>query len=179
MNFNNPKLTLFAFHLRNNFTQEEPVEDADFLWEQCQKLGEDLNIPRLQSLCDRLYTENGKIGVNPNHPKSDYLELLPERFLEFSAIPDGSPLQIRGEIYPLQIHDTYVVDLTLRFPRSQVKLEQLQHLNPQGCLQLQHSVSLLGKTLVFFAKPDAKAEDINALAEDCLTSILPQKYRDQ
>ncbi|MFY7806514.1 MAG: hypothetical protein ACOVQ7_24135, partial [Limnoraphis robusta] len=155
MKFNNPKLTLFAFHLRNNFTQEEPVEDADFLWEQCHKLGEYLNIPELQSLGDRLYKENDKIGVNPYHPKSDYLELLQsERWLKFpDDIPDGSQLQLKGEVYPLQIHDSYAVDITLRLPYSGVQLEQLQQLNPQGCLQFERSRSRLGQTLVFFAQP--------------------------
>ncbi|MEB3278852.1 MAG: hypothetical protein VKK42_07990 [Lyngbya sp.] len=180
MKFNNPKLTLFAFHLRNNFTQEEPVEDADFLWEQCQQLGKHLNIPRLQSLRDRLYKENDKIGVNPYQPKSNYLQLLqPEGLLKFSAIPKGSQLQLKGEVYPLQIHDSYAVDITLRLPYLGVQLEQLQNLNPQGCLQLQQSVSLLGQTLVFFAQPDSKIENVEAVANDCLTSILPEQDRDQ
>jgi hypothetical protein len=181
MKFNNPKLTLFAFHLRNNFTQEEPVEDADFLWEQCHKLGEYLNIPELQSLGDRLYKENDKIGVNPYHPKSDYLELLQsERWLKFpDDIPDGSQLQLKGEVYPLQIHDSYAVDITLRLPYSGVQLEQLQQLNPQGCLQFERSRSRLGQTLVFFAQPDSKIEDIEAVVRDCLAYILPEKYRYQ
>lgn len=182
MKFNNPKLTLFAFHLRNNFTQEEPVEDADFLWEQCQQLGEHLNIPELQSLRDRLYKENDKIGVNPNHHKSDYLELLQsqeKKSLDFSAIPNGSQLQLKGEVYPLQIHDSYAVDITLRLPYSGVQLEQLQQLNPQGCLQLQRSRSRLGQTLVFFAQPDSKIEDIEAVVRDCFAYILPEKYRYQ
>lgn len=175
MKFDNPKLTLFAFQLRNNFSQEKTVEDANFLWEQCQHLGELLKIPRLQSLRDRLYTENGEIGVNPNHPKSHYLELLqPDSLLKFSAIPDDSTLQLRGEVYPLQIHDTYAVDITLRLPYSHVELEQLQHLNPQGCLQFDRTKSLLGKTLIFFAKPDGNVENLSTLAEACLTSILPE-----
>jgi hypothetical protein len=181
MKFNNPKLTLFAFHLRNNFTQEEPVEDADFLWEQCHKLGEYLNIPELQSLGDRLYKENDKIGVNPYHPKSDYLELLQsERWLKFpDDIPDGSQLQLKGEVYPLQIHDSYAVDITLRLPYPGVQLEQLQQLNPEGCLQFERSRSRLGQTLVFFAQPDSKIENVEAVAKDCLTSILPEKDRDK
>jgi hypothetical protein len=181
MKFKKPKLTLFAFHLRNNFTQEEPVEDADFLWEQCHKLGEHLNIPELQSLRDRLSKENDQIGVNPNHHKSDYLELLPERCLRFpDDIPDGSQSQqLRGEVYPLQIHDSYAVDITLCLPYSGVQLEQLQQLNPEGCLQFERSRSRLGQTLVFFAQPDSKIEDIEAVVRDCLAYILPEKYRYQ
>lgn len=152
----NPKLTFYAFHLRNNLAQgeEEPVEDANHLWEQCQQLGKKLNVPRLESLLDHLQDNNGKIGITPNQDnlESNYLELLqPERLLSFSAIPNGSSLQLRGEVYPLQIHDTYAVDITLRYPYPHVEIEQLAGLNPQGCLQIAQSNSLLGQTLVLFA----------------------------
>ncbi len=76
----NPKLTLYAFHLRNNLAQgeEEPVKDANHLWEQCQQLGKKLNVPRLEFLLERLQDSHGKIGINPSldNPESDYLELL-------------------------------------------------------------------------------------------------------
>lgn len=63
----NPKLTLYAFHLRNNLAQgeEEPVEDVNHLWEQCQQLGQKLDVPRLESLLERLQNSNGKIGITP------------------------------------------------------------------------------------------------------------------
>jgi hypothetical protein len=180
MNVSHPKLTLFAFHLRNNFSQEQPVEDANSLWEQCQHLGERLKIPRLQSLLDRLYTENGAVGVNPAHPNSNYLELLQlEPLLKFSAIPDGSTLQLRGEVYPLQIHDTYAVDITLRFPDFQIELEQLKNLNPHGCLRFDRTRSLLGQTLIFFAKLDDRPDNIQSFADECLISILPEHDRDR
>ena len=65
----NPKLTLYAFHLRNNLAQgeEEPVKDANHLWEQCQLLGKTLSIPRLESLIERLQESNSKIGITPSH----------------------------------------------------------------------------------------------------------------
>ncbi|MDY6940403.1 MAG: hypothetical protein SWY16_22450 [Cyanobacteriota bacterium] len=178
MKFNDPRLMLFAFHLRNNFDREKPVEDAKFLWQQCQQLGDYLKIPRLQSLGDRLEIAIGEIGINPGTSQSDYLELLqPERFLKFSAIPSGSSRQLRGTVYPLQIHDSYAVDITLRFPELHIELEQLQYLNPQGCLQFDRSFSSLGRTLIFFAQPDDKVEDFEALSEDCITSILPESDR--
>jgi len=178
----NPKLTLYAFHLRNNLAQgeEEPIKDANHLWEQCQELGETLNVPRLESLLERLQDSNGKIGITPSrdNPESDYLELLqPEHLLSFSAIPNGSSLQLRGEVYPLQIHDTYVVDITLRYPYSHVEIDQLAGLNPQGCLQIAQSNSLLGQTLVLFAQPEGKLYDIPAFTDDCLTAILPESDR--
>jgi hypothetical protein len=180
----NPKLTLYAFHLRNNLAQgeEEPIEDANHLWEQCQQLGKKFNVPRLESLLERLQDSNGKIGITPNqdNPESNYLELLqPERLLSFSAIANGSSLQLRGEVYPLQIHDTYAVDITLRYPYPNVEIKQLAGLNPQGCLGIAQSDSLLGQTLVLFAQPEGKLNDndIPAFTKECLTAILPEPDR--
>ncbi|EDX78751.1 hypothetical protein MC7420_7404 [Coleofasciculus chthonoplastes PCC 7420] len=178
----NPKLTLYAFHLRNNLAQgeEQPVDDANHLWEQCQQLGKKLNVPRLESLLDRLQDSQGKIGISPNwdNPKSDYLELLqPEHLLSFSAINNGSSLQLRGEVYPLQIHDTYAVDITLRYPYPHVEIDQLAGLNPQGCLQIAQSNSLLGQTLVLFAQPEGKLNDIQAFTDNCLNAIVPELDR--
>lgn len=176
MKVTNPKLTLYAFHLRNNLAQgeEKPVNDANHLWEQCQRLGQKLNIPQLQSLLESLQDSNGNIGMVPSkdNPKSDYLELLPQRSLDFSAIPDGSTLQLRGEVYPLQIHDTYAVDITLRYPYPHVEIEQLADLNPQGCLRITQSKSLLGQTLVLFVQPEDEIQDIQAFANECLAAIL-------
>jgi hypothetical protein len=180
----NPKLTLYAFHLRNNLAQgeEEPVKDANHLWEQCQQLGKKFNVPRLESLIERLQDSKGKIGITPSqdNPESNYLELLqPERLLSFSAIPNGSSRQLRGEIYPLQIHDTYAVDITLHYPYPNVETKQLAGLNPQGCLGIAQSDSLLGQTLVLFAQPEAKLNDteIPAFTKECLTAILPEPDR--
>jgi len=182
MKIANPKLTLYAFHLRNNLAQgeEEPVEDANHLWEYCRQLGKILNIPRLESLFDRLQDSQGNVGINPSweNPESDYLELLqPESLLSFSAISRGSSLQLRGEVYPLQIHDTYAIDITLRYPYTHLEIEHLADLNPQGCLGITPSHSLLGQTLVLFAQPEGKLNDIPAFIDDCLTAIVPDSDR--
>ncbi|NEO97710.1 MAG: hypothetical protein F6K58_03185 [Symploca sp. SIO2E9] len=178
----NPKLTLYAFHLRNNLAQgeEEPVEDANHLWEQCQQLGKTLSVPRLESLLKRLQDSNGKIGITPSkdNPESDYLELLQQKhLLSFSAISNGSSRQLRGEVYPLQIHDSYAVDITLRYPYPHVDVEQLAGLNPQGRLQINQSKSLLGQTLVFFAQPEGKLNEIQTFTDECITAIVPEPDR--
>lgn len=61
----NPRLTLYAFHLRNNLAQgeEQPVDDANHLWNQCQQLGKKLNVPRLESLLEHLQDSQGKVGI--------------------------------------------------------------------------------------------------------------------
>jgi hypothetical protein len=178
----NPRLTLYAFHLRNNLAQgeEQPVDDANHLWEQCQQLGKKLNVPRLESLLDRLQDNQDKVGISPSwdNRKNDYIELLQsERWLSFSAIPNGSVLQLRGAVYPLQIHDTYAVDITLRYPYPHVEIDQLAGLNPQGCLKIAQSNSLLGQTLVLFAQPEEKLNDIQAFTDNCLNAIVPELDR--
>jgi hypothetical protein len=178
----NPKLTLYAFHLRNNLAQgeDEPVNNANHLWEQCQRLGQKLHVPRLESLIERLQDSSGKIGVTPSQDDSIYLELLqPENTLKFSAIPDGSTLQIRGEVYPVQIHDTYAVDITLRYPYPNVDIHHLQDLNPRGCLLPSQIQASLGQTLVLFAQPEGYIQDIQVFAKECLEAILPKPEKER
>jgi hypothetical protein len=176
MKVTNPKLTLYAFHLRNNLAQEEdePVNNANHLWEQCQRLGQKLHVPRLESLIERLQDSSGKIGVTSSQ-ENFYQELLnPNNILNFSAIPDGSTLQLKGEVYPLQIDNTYAVDITLRYPYPNVDVHQLQGLNPQGCLLPTHIQASLGQTLLLFAQPEGDIQDIQAFAKECLEAILPK-----
>ena len=50
-----PKLTLYAFHLRQNLANDsKPVKNANHLWEKCQKIGEKLGIPELENLSKSL-----------------------------------------------------------------------------------------------------------------------------
>ncbi|MEQ8538768.1 MAG: hypothetical protein RIB93_15135 [Coleofasciculus sp. D1-CHI-01] len=71
-------MSLYAFHLRNNFAQgeDEPVNNANHLWEECQQIGQKLHVLRLESLIERLQEGNGQIGVSSNQDNSRYLELL-------------------------------------------------------------------------------------------------------
>ncbi len=179
----NPKLILYAFHLRNNLSsgEDKPVDDANHLWEECQQIGQKLNIPRLESLIERLQNSKGEIGIPPSkdNPKANYLELLkPENTLEFSAITNGSTIQLRGGVYPLQIYNTFAVDITLRYPNNHLEVEQLAGLNPQGCLRISPSKSFLGQTLLLFAQPEGEIKDNQALANDCLRAILLDSERD-
>ncbi|MFB2834246.1 hypothetical protein [Floridanema evergladense] len=178
--FANPKLTLFAFHLRNNLAQglEETVENANLLWEQCQNLGQKLGVNRLETLISKLKKDNNnKIGIFPGNenPVSNYLELLTsEKFIDFSATPNSSSLKIRGEVYPLQIHDTFAVDITLRYPYFSVEIAQLSHLNPESYLSPNQIIQAsLGKTFLLFAQPLEKVEDLQKLANACIITLFP------
>ena len=65
----------------------------------------------------------------------------------------------------------------MRYPNPHVEIKQLAGLNPQGCLQIAQSKSLLGQTLVLFAQPEGKLNDIQAFTNDCLTAIVPESDR--
>ncbi|MBD2042639.1 hypothetical protein [Microcoleus sp. FACHB-672] len=179
---NNPKLTLYAFHLRNNLALgfEEPVETANLLWTKCEELGEKLQVPRLQFLRERLTKEWGSsIGVSPHNEKqpSDYLELLPineygKRLLHFSPITESTDLKMRGEIYALQIHDTYAIDLTLRYPYQNIDLAKIHNLNYKDCLLSNQIQASLGQTLVLFTQPASSIQNSETLAKNCVEFLL-------
>ncbi len=153
----NPKLTLIAFQLRNNLALgDEPIETADHLWKKCQELGKTLNSPYLKTLINRLDQHQEKIGFPPGEDdiSNDYVELLSERFLHFYAIPDKDKPQLKGGVYPLQIHDTYAIDITFHRPESVVNLSEFNYfLNPNYCLLPANIQSDLGQTLILFAEP--------------------------
>jgi hypothetical protein len=153
----NPKLTLIAFQLRNNLALgDEPVETADHLWKKCQELGKTLNCPPLETLIDRLDKHQEKIGYPPGEDdiSNDYVELLSDQVLHFNAIPEPDKPQLQGEIYPLQIPDTYAIDITFRRPEAVVNLAEFNYfLNPNYCLLPDNIQSDLGQNLILFAEP--------------------------
>jgi hypothetical protein len=181
MKLANPKLTLYAFHLRNDLSigSDTPVENANHLWEKCQNLGEKLNVSDLKNFISNKLKKHNEIGVPPNqdYPEKDYLELLPERLLSFSVGNNNPPLRktnppLTGEIYPLQIHDTYAVDITLRYPETIVNTSNLAGLNPDGFFLPDKFKASLGQTLVFFAKPVENIKNYQELAEECIKNLL-------
>lgn len=121
----NPKLSIYAFHLRNNLAkgEDEPVNNANHLWEECQRIGQKLHVPRLESLIERLQESNGQIGVSSNQDNSRYLELLqPKNTLKLSAIPEGSTLQL----------------VVLNTDKSQYKIHN--HRQEQCCFAAVHNI---------------------------------------
>lgn len=162
----NPKLSLYAFHLRYNLAQgaNNQVDNANHLWLKCQEIGKKIGIPKLEDL-SKLIDEQ-----NPQTSDIDG-EILPQ-ILSFTAIAHKKDLHLRGEINPLKIHDTYAVDLTLRYPAPEVQLADLHGLNPNNYLLPQNIQASLGQSLVFFAKPLGDIEDEQAFANSCVTALL-------
>lgn len=178
----NPKLTLFAFQLCNNLAKgdQQTVDNADHLWHQCVALGNLLQTnPKLDSLPEHLANTKSQ-----NSEKSDYLELYQpdgDKILSFTTLsqPDKVPLQ--GAIYPVQLHDTYALDLTL-LATNTLEINQLNNLNFQGCLLPNKIQASLGQTLVLFAKPVDFSGNHQELAAACVEALfqdvqsLPKPY---
>ena len=102
-----PKLTLYAFHLRQNLAQnpDQLVDNSNHLWHKCQQIGKKLGIPKLESLST---SENQQVSK--------------EDFIKFTAIKHENNHHLSGEINRLLIHDTYALDLTFRYPHQEVHL---------------------------------------------------------
>ena len=165
-----PKLTLYAFHLKHSLAQKpkQSVKNANDLWLKCQQLGKQLGVPKLETLPELIKKANPKkTGITG--------EILPERILTFTTIQHQQNLHLSGEVNPLEIHDTYAIDLTLRYPYSEVKLADLRGLNLDDYLLSKNINASLGQTLVFFAQPIGKIDDEQAFADACVRALLSEE----
>ena len=154
-----PKLTLYAFHLRQNLAQnpEQLIENSNHLWHKCQAIGKKLSIPKLENLS---ISENQK--------------LLNDKITSFTAIKHNDNLHLSGEVNRLLIHDTYALDLTFRYPHSEVELSNLKGLNQDNCLLPTNINASIGQTLVFFAQPVDQINDEQDFADTCVKSLISE-----
>jgi hypothetical protein len=168
----NPKLTLFAFQLCNNLAKgdQQTVDYADHLWHQCVALGNLLQTnPKLDSLPGHLANKKSQ-----NSQPSDYLELYESdgnKILPFTTLSQPDKVPLEGAIYPVQLHDTYALDLTL-LAADTLEINQLNNLNFQGCLLPHNIKASLGQTLVFFAKPVDFSGNHQELAVACIEALF-------
>lgn len=166
------KLSLYAFHLSHDATsgEEQRTKDSDRLWQTFAQLGEHLQIPSLANFRQFLTLPKGTVV---------FQELLSEeikRCLRFSFPPQEThhPLSHRhGELYALQIHDTYAADLTFHY-RKPISVADLTNLNPEGKLLPNSIQASLGQTLVLFAKPQTElnSEQLRKLSDRCLDALV-------
>jgi hypothetical protein len=169
----NPKLMLFAFHLRSNLAKgDKQSVEADHLWHKCVALGQLLQTnPPLDFFLEKLNNRNSQ-----NRQPSDDLELYEpngDRFVRFTTVSQPDRLPLTGGIYPLQLHDTYALGFTLLSPNSTVEINQLSNINFQGCLLPCEIQASLGQTLVLFAKPvDFAGNNHKDLAVACVDALF-------
>lgn len=168
----NPKLMLFAFHLHSNLAKgDKQSVEADHLWHKCVALGQLLQTnPQLDFFPEKLNNRNSQ-----NRQPSEDIELYEsnsDRFVRFTTVNQPDRLPLTGGIYPLRLHDTYALDFTLLSPNSTVEINQLSHLNFQGCLLPCEIQASLGQTLVLFAKPVDFAGNDKDLAVACVDALF-------
>jgi hypothetical protein len=163
-----PKLTLYAFHLKHSLSQKpkQSVKNANDLWLKCQQIGKKLGVPKLETLPELIEKAN-------NQKTSITGEIL-EDILTFTGIQHQQTLHLSGEANPLEIHDTYALDLTLRYPHPDVKLADLRGLNPDDYLLPENITASLGQTLVFFAQPVGKIDNEQTFADACVKALLSE-----
>ncbi|MEA5581844.1 hypothetical protein VB620_10900 [Nodularia harveyana UHCC-0300] len=161
-----PKLTLYAFHLKHSLSQKpkQPVKNANNLWLKCQQIGKKIGVPKLEALPELIEKAN-------NQKTSITGEILDD-ILTFTGIQHQQNLHLSGEANPLEIHDTYALDLTLRYPHPEVKFADLRGLNPDNCLLPENITASLGQTLVFFAQPVGKIDNEQTFADACAKALL-------
>ncbi|NEQ63776.1 MAG: hypothetical protein F6K53_43370, partial [Moorea sp. SIO4A1] len=165
----NPSVTLYAFHLCQDLSQElEKLRpDADQLWQHCANLSQPLGIPDLKSLPEKIPSPPSQKAIT-----SHYVDLLPGNTpLKYTAALQlaGSPLTVH--VYPVKIHDTYALDLTL-FCQNTVAASQFSHFNPQGCLLASNIQASLGQTLVLYGEPVGTPEEDRKLADACVDGFF-------
>ncbi|WP_424100117.1 hypothetical protein [Moorena producens] len=166
----NPSVTLYAFHLCQDLSQEleQLREDADQLWQHCANLSQPLGIPDLKSLPEKIKSSRSQTAI-----ASHYLELLPGN----TPLTYTAPLQLAGspltvQVYPVKIHDTYALDLTLFCQNTTVAASQFSHFNPQGCLLASNIQASLGQTLVLYGEPMGTPEEDRTLADACVDAFF-------
>ncbi|WP_254565925.1 hypothetical protein [Oscillatoria sp. HE19RPO] len=172
-----PKLSLYAFHLCHDMAlaEGERVKDADLLWQRFEELGESLDILALKTCRQWL-------NIPEHQTTIAFRELLSEELdrclsFHFPEVEGKSDTPRRnGELYAVQLHDTYVADLTFRYP-GMVPVAELTHLNPEGMLLPDRICASIGQTLVLFAKPVLAEESpspdtLRQLADRCLQALL-------
>ncbi len=148
-----PRITLFAFQLRQELTQETSA-DAEEIWSNLAQVGELLKIKELQKLPE-LITANASLLNNQTTlvGNEKIQELLPTESVMKLDYPATEELPgFTGGIYPVRLHDTYCVDLTLRYQEDNFSLNTLSKINPNGCLSPKYIKASLGQTLLFFSQ---------------------------
>ena len=149
---------------------QQAAKAGDVLWRKCASLGEELGISQLEILPEML--KNADTSLASQQP---YIELLqPQRYLSLQADSSSKHPYLAATVYPIQLHDTYALDLTLHYVDADtvVEVKDLSQLNPNRCLLPRQIQPSLGQTLVLFAEPTQIPCDYKALADECIEALL-------
>lgn len=163
----NFSLTLYAFHLRHTLTElpGEAVTDANILWENLVKIGENsLPFSGLKDLRSKLICyQNGKY-----EPKLETVRknewLTDTGALDLGCLPTTAGFNINANLQPFLLNDTYAVDLTLipESPNIPIDISKLEYFQPKSLLPANIKASL-GQMLWVYGEVEPNT-DCDALA---------------
>lgn len=168
-------ISLYAFHLRHTLTDnpDEVNADADLLWKNIAKLGEDsLLFPDLKDLRSQLVCyQNGT--YDPKNEQGRLTEWLTDfGSIDLGSISTTEGFKINANIQPFLLNDTYAADLTLspESPNISIDIPQLQLFQP-GSLIPDKIQASLGQTLWIYGEVDTN-ENCQELANQCAVALL-------
>ncbi|MEC4812763.1 MAG: hypothetical protein SAK29_05750 [Scytonema sp. PMC 1069.18] len=172
----NFSLSLYAFHLRHTLTElpGEVVADANLLWENLVKVGENsLPFIGLKDLRSQLVCYDKNI-YNPKQEegrKTEWLTLSGQS-LDLGNFSTTDGFKINANLQPFLLNDTYAVDFTLVPKPSNISISipQLKHFQP-SCLLPAKIQASLGQTLWIYGEVDP-SEDCGTLAEKFATALV-------
>ncbi|MEL7420250.1 MAG: hypothetical protein AAGK10_17010 [Cyanobacteria bacterium J06555_3] len=176
----NPKLTLIAFQLCKELTQEKAV-DAESIWSNLAGVSSHLNIPELQQLPQliqqgqTLNSDRTTENIDSDRPlftQQEKIEtLLPDSIIGFAHPATASLPAIEGGVYPIRIHDTYAVDLTINYDSDRFPINLLSIANAEGCLLPSKINASIGQTLILFDRRLHPVEDYIPIATASVKEI--------
>ncbi len=112
-----PKITLFAFQICKELTQEKPA-DAEEIWSNLAEVGNLLTIKPLQKLPQLIGDNASSSSSCPILARDKKIQPLLSNEKGGIATFDNPPSDelpgFKGGIYPVRVNDTYCVDLTIR-----------------------------------------------------------------
>jgi hypothetical protein len=166
-----PKLVLLVFHLCRELTQEN-LADAESIWSKLAGVGSLLNIPQLEQLPQLIAaSQENQRDYNSFSLQEKIVELLPNPVLNFAHPATDTLPPLQGGIYPIRMHDTYGVDLTIEYLSDLLVIDHLSQINPQGCLLPGYIQPSLGQTILLCDRRIAPIEDPETLAGNCVKAI--------
>jgi hypothetical protein len=160
----NPRLTLYAFQLRNAAEEgyQKPAPNADDLWGNVELAANKLNFPELENLQDKLKL----------HDLNDWENLLLDgkKSLKLSQPEDPN---LKGSFRAQKAQDIYIAELTVfcKDKETPIPTDNLTQFNPAGCLLQPTIKATFGQTILLYAEP-AVFDNYRQLADTCIQDLI-------
>lgn len=147
-----PKVSLFAFHLCRELTQDTS-SDAEEIWSNLAEVGKQLKIEELQKLPEKITESASRLeDKSILAGDADRQDLLAEGSIELDYPAMDDLLGFTGGIYPVRLHDTYFIDLTICYQKDRFGLDDLAEVNLDSFLSPSQIKASLGQTILFFSQ---------------------------